>query len=372
MVDLDQGQGYVRDKIGSYFADLVNIGTAGFRVDACKHMWPGDLEVIYGAVPNLPTSKGFPAGSRPFIAQEVIDQGGEPITASEYTGIARVTEFKYCFNAGNNVYEMKNLATLGEGWGMMGPFSALVFLNNHDNQRGHGGGGHTITFHEPWELKLMTAFMMAHDYGEPRVMSSYYFDDGDQGPPWQQPSLYPAQCGNGWVCEHRWKAIQNLGMFRGSVDGDVMHWTNGYDNQIAFSRGSSGFIAINGGSSNWSGSIKTSMPDGEYCDLIQGDPTSGGCTGPTIKVSGGQANINVPTGDAPISAITTAYPASGSVDPTGSPGTTNPGQPGGECTSCNSCSQKRDCGIMGTTESDCISDGCLWCPSNVQGMSHTV
>ena len=48
---------------------------------------------------------------------------------------------KYCFNAGNNVYQMQYLETIGESWGMMGPFSALTFLNNHDNQRGHGGGG---------------------------------------------------------------------------------------------------------------------------------------------------------------------------------------------------------------------------------------
>ena len=370
LVDLDQGKQYVRGKIGEYLGDLINVGCAGFRVDACKHMWPGDLEVIYGALPNLPTAKGFAAGSRPFIAQEVIDQGGEPITAGEYTGIGRVTEFKYCFNAGNNVYNMRYLETLGASWGMMAPMSALVFLNNHDNQRGHGGGGHTITFEEPWELKLMTGFMMAHDYGEPRVMSSYYFNNGDQGPPGSQPNGWPGECGNGWVCEHRWPAIRNLGMFRGSVSDPVSNWVNGGDNQIAFSRGSQGFIAINGGSSYWTGSITTGMPDGEYCDLVQGDPTENGCTGPTITVSGGKANINVPTGDKPLSAITTAYPASGGggVGPTASPtGTPPSGGGGSECTSCSNCSQKRDCGILGTTESECVRDGCLWCPSTVQG-----
>ena len=86
LVDLDQSKSYVRGKIGDYLSDLINIGAAGFRVDACKHMWPGDLEAIFGALPDLPTSKGFEAGSRAFIAQEVIDQGGEPITAAEYTG----------------------------------------------------------------------------------------------------------------------------------------------------------------------------------------------------------------------------------------------------------------------------------------------
>ena len=54
--------------------DTINLGVAGFRVDACKHMWPGDLEVIYGGLPNLNIRSGFRAGARPFIAQEVIDQ----------------------------------------------------------------------------------------------------------------------------------------------------------------------------------------------------------------------------------------------------------------------------------------------------------
>jgi len=56
--------------------DLISIGVAGFRVDAVKHMWPGDMDTILSSLSNLPTSKGFPFGSRPFIYQEVIDQGG--------------------------------------------------------------------------------------------------------------------------------------------------------------------------------------------------------------------------------------------------------------------------------------------------------
>ena len=168
----------------------------------------------------------------------MIDQGGEPITAGEYTGIGRVTEFKYCFGVGENINSLRHLETIGSTWGYISPMSALTFTNNHDNQRGHGGGGHVVTFHNPWELKLATAFMMAHDYGEPRVMSSYEFNDSEQGPPGSQPNAFPASCGNGWVCEHRWSAIANLAMFRGSVHGtNVQKWTNGPNNQIAFSRG---------------------------------------------------------------------------------------------------------------------------------------
>ena len=64
-------------KIIDFMNDLTSLGIAGFRVDACKHMWPNDLEVIFGSLNDLPTSKGFSGGSRPFIYQEVIDQGGK-------------------------------------------------------------------------------------------------------------------------------------------------------------------------------------------------------------------------------------------------------------------------------------------------------
>ena len=44
--DLDGGKDYVRGKIADYIKDLVGLGVKGFRVDASKHMWPGDLQAI--------------------------------------------------------------------------------------------------------------------------------------------------------------------------------------------------------------------------------------------------------------------------------------------------------------------------------------
>ncbi|CAG7818577.1 unnamed protein product, partial [Allacma fusca] len=92
--DLNQGKDWVRDKIVEYFNKLTSFGVAGFRVDASKHMWPGDLKIIFDRLNSLSTEHGFPSGARPFIFQEVIDNGGEPITADEYIGHGRVTEFK--------------------------------------------------------------------------------------------------------------------------------------------------------------------------------------------------------------------------------------------------------------------------------------
>ena len=67
---------FVTDRTVDFMNDLISLGVAGFRVDAVKHMWPGDIDAISSSLSDLPTAKGFPRGSRPFIFQEVIDQGG--------------------------------------------------------------------------------------------------------------------------------------------------------------------------------------------------------------------------------------------------------------------------------------------------------
>lgn len=74
--DLNQGVAWVRDKLVEFMDHLVELGVAGYRVDAAKHMWPHDLDIIYNRVRNLNTAFGFPAGGRPYIFQEVIDLGG--------------------------------------------------------------------------------------------------------------------------------------------------------------------------------------------------------------------------------------------------------------------------------------------------------
>lgn len=51
---------------------LIELGAAGFRIDAALHVWPNDLEIIYNRMNNLKTEFGFAANSRPFIYQEVV------------------------------------------------------------------------------------------------------------------------------------------------------------------------------------------------------------------------------------------------------------------------------------------------------------
>jgi alpha-amylase len=44
--DLDTGSEYVQDKIAGYFNHLLDLGVAGVRIDAAKHIHPGELSAI--------------------------------------------------------------------------------------------------------------------------------------------------------------------------------------------------------------------------------------------------------------------------------------------------------------------------------------
>lgn len=71
LLDLALEKDYVRSRIAEYMNHLIDIGVAGFRIDAAKHMWPGDVKAILDKLKDLNT-QWFPAGTKPFIYQEVV------------------------------------------------------------------------------------------------------------------------------------------------------------------------------------------------------------------------------------------------------------------------------------------------------------
>lgn len=102
-------------------------------------------------------------------------------------------------------------------------------------------------------------------------------------------------CGNGWICEHRWRPIANMIGFRNAVKGAKIHnWWSSGDQQIAFCRGKAGFIAIaNRGAINRK--LQTCLPAGTYCDVISGELANGACTGKSVTVDNkgfGHISIN--------------------------------------------------------------------------------
>jgi alpha-amylase len=288
LADLNTGSEYVRDRLAAYLNDLLSLGVAGFRLDAAKHMNPADIRAILDRLER-----------DPYIYQEVIDQGGEPIQANQYFLNGDVTEFRYSVSLGR-VFHSGRLAELehfGEGWGFMPSDRAIVFVNNHDNQRGHGGAGGVVTYKDGRLYDLANIFMLAWPYGYPKVMSTFAFDNGDQGPPSDgeghtRPIYQDGQpdCFEEWICEHRWRPVANMVAFRNQTAGHFFvsdWWSNGND-QIAFGRGEAGFVILNREEGQLSHTFQTSLAPGLYCDVISGDLAAGGqsCTGMTLTVDG--------------------------------------------------------------------------------------
>jgi len=320
LVDLDTANPEVQQKIANYMNDLLNVGVKGFRLDAAKHMPPGDIAAIIAKLNKSP--------SEYYLFQEVIDKDNsrppgeqEAVQAADYFGNGDVLEFMYglkiqeVFRDGG---QLRWLKTFGESWNLVPREQAVVFIDNHDNQRGHGGGG--VLTHEWGNIyAIANVFMLAWPYGYPNIMSSYAMRradgslDDNRGPPsdgdntkdvWVQAGNdYRNTCfdrDDDWMCEHRWRQIANMVDFRNYTMGAWTvdnWWESNTKNQIAFSRGNKGFVAINrDGNSRLQEWLQTGMPAGKYCDVIHGDFDGNAktCSGPVIEVfADGKAQFDV-------------------------------------------------------------------------------
>jgi len=309
LADLNTDRDDVRDRLRNYFQSLLDIGVAGFRIDAAKHIPASDINAILSGL-------SLPNGGRPYVFQEVIEAINEPIKAFEYTPNGDVTEFGYSRRVGEifngcNRGSLKDLESFTED--LLDSSFAVIFTDNHDNQRGHGAGGPCILDHRDVDsYNLGNIFMLAFPYGYPKEMSSYYWrkdpfeNEGDsKGPPSTQ---VPFSAGSGpetrpvygpnqvagdvpdfcsdvfedgkWVCEHRRPEIANMVRFRAVTAGEpVSNWQNWGEERIAFGRGEKGFVIINNESSSSSHTFTTKLPSGTYCDITKGELRSNICSG---------------------------------------------------------------------------------------------
>ena len=157
-----------------------------------------------------------------------------------------------------------------ESWGLLPSDAAVVFLDNHDTQRGDAP---LIAQRDGNLYFLAAAFMLAWPYGAPRVMSSYFFTDHDAGPPATPVHGGTDGCnGTHWVCEHRDPRIAGMvGWRRTAANAPVTLWSSPAPDRIAFARGGA-FIALNRGPAAWSASgVATGLPAGSYANVAAGD-----------------------------------------------------------------------------------------------------
>lgn len=340
----DDGNGNrVKTRITDFLNSMIDLGVTGFRFDAAKHMHPADIKDIVDNLHDLRSDSGwFSTGERPTVFQEVIGGSGQGSTPEQYMLTSQgqrlnVTEFNYGLkvggkfrNDGGTIDDLINdgFPVATSGWDLIDSAHALVFTDNHDNQRGHGSGyfdpntgniGGIVThFYDGSVYNLANVFMLAWPYGSPKVMSSYDWDrnlgwdngrfkdlnDGAGPPSASNGNTNDVSCGNGWICEHRWGSIAGMVGFNNFTQDawNVGHtWAPQGQNKIAFARvkpngSSSGFVVINRDGASVNQSFQTGLPSGNYCDVAQGSYNfdTAVCEGPTINVdSNGMADFNV-------------------------------------------------------------------------------
>ncbi|KAF9555969.1 glycoside hydrolase [Agrocybe pediades] len=311
LADLATDTDYVRGRLATYANDLLALGADGLRLDAAKHIATTDIANILSRLT-----------AKPYITQEVIFGAGEAVQPSEYVNNGDVQEFRYTSAlkdafSGGGISSLQNLDN--QGW--VSGTQANVFVANHDTER----NGASLNHNSPSNTYVLAMiFSLAHPYGTPTILSSYTFSTTDDGAPNGGAGSCAAHGSSGsWVCEHRFPAIAGMVGFRNNVgSAAITNWVSPQSQQIAFGRGALGFVAINNADSAWTATFSTSLPDGAYCNIINGNSSAGACTGNGFTVSGGKFTATVNARDA--IAIHTGALGTGS----GSGTPSNPSNPG--------------------------------------------
>ncbi|MEE1296243.1 MAG: alpha-amylase family protein [Bifidobacterium sp.] len=301
MWDFDSSSDKVRDIQSDYIAKLYEMGVRGFRMDAVKHISADDIKAIKE---KAAAKIGIPAKDLYWV-QEVIGNAMEAsgIQPSNYFDTGTVTQFAYVTNMASAFKgTANNLSDLAERLGdtKTNKFAipsqlANVFVTNWDTAR----NGTALTYKDGAKYTLANAFMLAYDYGTPRLISDYKFTDSDAGAPGATATSVPEadfdkECSttdSQWNCQQRWTPIRGMIAFHNYVNGTkVTDWQEKDDSDvIAFSRGDKGFIAINNSSDDLKDAeFTTDMPDGEYCDVYAVQDCSR-----TVKVKDGKVTTDV-------------------------------------------------------------------------------
>ncbi|TFK50230.1 glycoside hydrolase family 13 protein [Heliocybe sulcata] len=274
LADLDTEAEYVRSTLAAYGNHLLSMGVDGLRLDAAKHIAATSLANITSRL----------TGS-PYITCETIWGYGEPIQPTEYVGIGDAQEFRYT-TALQNAFTSAGISSLedldDQGW--VDSNKANVFVADHDTER----NGNSLNYNSANNAYVLAMiFSLAHPYGTPTILSSYEYSTTDDGAPNSGTGTCSGTGGeNGWLCQHRWIAVSGMVGFRNNVgSAALVDWVAPSSQQVAFGRGSAGFVAINNEDTSWTATFSTSLPAGTYCDVIHGSVSDGTCSTTTYTVS---------------------------------------------------------------------------------------
>ncbi|HEY2299658.1 MAG TPA: alpha-amylase family protein [Jatrophihabitans sp.] len=293
LADLRTDDPATRAKIVGYLNKLIGYGVSGFRVDAAKHIGEEDLLKIEAGLHRTWE------GTRPYMALEVFP--GSPGEASQYayTRAGSVLGFDASYQLKNafksyttpGIGNITGLRVWGEDAGLMPTDKTLVFVENHDTER----GSDTLSYKDGPTNTIANEFLLAYGYGTPQVYSSFDWTNTYDSPPADANGyVTDTDCSNGWVCVDRYQGVLGMVGWHNYVGrAHIRNWYDDGDNLIAFTRGG-GFFSTNNHSDARTVTVQTGLPPGTYCDVIHGSVSHGTCSGPTVTVGRhGAATITV-------------------------------------------------------------------------------
>ena len=267
--DLDTSSEKVQKTIVAYINDLLALGVAGIRFDAAKHIYAPELEAIVDQLPE---------GTR--VIHEVIRGAGEPVQPEQYLGSGEVWEFDYARNMKS--YFKGEVITPAGSIARFQNFTpsnqSLAFVSNHDTER----NGQTLNFKDARYFELATAMMLAEDYGQPILYSSYAFENYDAGPYETVDGVVDVNCEGvtepkvdyknyEWICQHRWQSTVNMIHFRDVVGEAPVTEKYRERGVYGFAREGKGYFITNVfDNKSMAVSVPTTLPDGVYTDLVDG------------------------------------------------------------------------------------------------------
>lgn len=307
MWDINTGSDRVQNIQAEYLAHLWEDGVRGFRIDSAKHMDPNDIASIkrkFMTKADITDERSFP------WSQEVIYHNGESekFAPERYEKNGQVTEFSYAYSLlkdfNGSITNLKNITSdlLDDA------DNATVFVSNWDTAR----GSETLKPVSGARYELANAFMLGYDYGHPKILSDYAFNESTQYDDGVKDSTDttvpkismddvcstqkdPTQMEYGdWNCQQRWTSIRGMIKFHNAVNGtSVSNWQESGSNNIAFERvdangKSKGLLALNNTLQEHDVDYTTSLPDGEYCNVYASRTCS-----QTVTVSGGHAKATI-------------------------------------------------------------------------------
>ena len=307
MWDINTGSDRVQNIQAEYLAHLWEDGVRGFRIDSAKHMDPNDIASIkrkFMTKAGITDERSFP------WSQEVIYHSGESekFAPERYEKNGQVTEFSYAYSLlkhfNGSITNLKNITSdlLDDA------DNATVFVSNWDTAR----GSETLKPVSGARYELANAFMLGYDYGHPKILSDYAFNESTQYDDGVKASTDttvpkismddvcatqkdPTQMEYGdWNCQQRWTSIRGMIKFHNAVNGtSVSNWQESGSNNIAFERvdangKSKGLLALNNTLQEHDVDYTTSLPDGEYCNVYASRTCS-----QTVTVSGGHAKATI-------------------------------------------------------------------------------